>query len=230
MKISRMLSASVLAGAVLFSGTACSMLNNEKEDSNPSIAAQPTDKKPAESATPSEAPTVKTTSVVEEQEAAARTVNDYYSYVSDPSNEAAIEAAGAPLSGRGGTASAEELKQLTEALPLGFQYFDTSTPDLIKNAYVQLIIGSSIMSKGTMEANVPASAVTINGDTATVDSTDIEIKLNGEKVPMESASSQILKLKKADSGYWVMIAEEITGFQGSVDGSDTAPTEEDTTK
>jgi hypothetical protein len=237
MKISRILSVSVIAGAVLFSGTACSAgktVGTPVSSPTSSTVVQSPSPSPealsTESVKPSDSSTEKSSSVTDEQKAVSKTINDFYSYVSDPSNGGAITEAGAPLQGRGNSATAEELKQLVDTLPQGFKYFDTSTPDQIKNAYVQLITGSVVMGQGLMEANVPVSAVTVDGDTATVDSTAIEIKLNGENVPMNSSPSKTLKLKKNDSGSWVMIAEAITSGSGSVTGSGSATIEGSTTK
>lgn len=198
MKITRILSASVLAGAVLLSGTACSMLDGKKDEKISSSSA----------AKPAESQAVETSEAVDEKQAVADTVNGFYAYVSAPENEEKIKQAGEPVRGHGATASDEELNQLVESLPEGFQYFDTSSPELIKNAYVQLLMGAGVMSSGKMEANVPADIVVVDGDTATINSTAIEVKMNGEKIDVPSnAEAQALKLKKNESGSWVMIAE-----------------------
>lgn len=204
MKINRILSASVLAGAVLFSGSACSAASSNDKPAEASASVQ---------AMPVETPTAEVTPAVDEREAAARTVNDYYSFVSDPDNLQKIEDAGAPIKGHGRTATDQELKTLVEAIPLGFQYFDTSTPDLIKNAYVQLLMGASVMTSADVELTVPADAVTVTGDTATVNAHKIETVLNGEKIEVPAnADVPDLQMKKNESGDWVMIAEEIAGM------------------
>lgn len=205
MKITRILSASVLAGAVLFSGTACSMLDmGKKSESSSSASAKPSESQSNETA-------------VDEQQAVADVVNGYYTYVSTPGNLDEIKQAGEFLKGRGATASEEELNQLVDSLPEGFAYFDTSSPDLTKNAYVQLLVGAGIMSAAKMEMNTPPSAVTVNGDNATVDSTKIEVNVNGKKIDIpSSAASKAIKLKKDDLGVWVMVADD------SMSGSATA--------
>jgi hypothetical protein len=221
MKISKILSASVLAGAVLFSGTACAAGSSDDKPAEASASAQ---------VTPSETPTAEVTPAVDEREAAARTVNDYYSFVSDPDNLQKIQDAGAPLKGRGATATDAELQTLVESLPLGFQYFDTSTADLIKNAYVQLLMGASVMGSANMELTAPADSVTVTGDTATMDTSKIETIVDGKAIDAPANSSfPDLNMKKDDSGNWVMIAEEIEGM-GSSSGSATATTEGSTTK
>lgn len=195
MKITRILSASVLAGAVLLSGTACSMMDmNKKSESSSSATAEP-----------SETQSVETT--VDEQQAVADVVNGYYTYVSTPGNLNEVKQAGEPLKGRGATASEEELNQLAASLPEGFAYFDTSNPELIKNAYVQLLVGAGVMSVANMDMNTPASAVTVEGDTATVNPALVEMTANGEKVDNSTISSSPIKLKKNETGSWVMIAD-----------------------
>jgi hypothetical protein len=195
MKITRTLSASVLAGAVLLSGTACSMMDmNKKSESSSSATAEP-----------SETQSVETT--VDEQQAVADVVNGYYTYVSTPGNLDEVKQAGEPLKGRGATASDEELNQLAASLPEGFAYFDTSNPELIKNAYVQLLVGAGVMSVANMDMNTPASAVTVEGDTATVNPALVEMTANGEKVDNSTISSSPIKLKKNETGSWVMIAD-----------------------
>lgn len=205
MKITRILSASVLAGAVLLSGTACSMLDGKKDEKISSSSTAPAESQAVE--------TEEAVEAVDEQQAVANTVNGFYAYVSVPENAEAIKQAGEPLQGRGATASDEELNQLAESLPEGFYYFDTSSPDLIKNAYVQLLMGAGVMSSGKMEANVPADVVVVDGDTATIDSTAIEVMMDGEKIDVPSnADAQALKLKKDESGSWVMVADAISGI------------------
>lgn len=202
MKITRVLPAAVLAAGVLLSASACAPAEEKKAD----VSASPSVE---QSVTPSETPSAEASPKVDEAVAVATTINDFYTYVSDPANASKIEEAGAPLEGRGAVATAEELEALADSLPEGFKYFDTSTPDLIKNAYVQLLMGSSLMSAGTMTATVPVGAVTVTDDTATVDATKFEITLNGEKTPIPStAGEQLLKLRKDAAGQWVMIADE----------------------
>jgi hypothetical protein len=173
-----------------------------------------------------ESPAVKMFSDEAESVAAARTVNNFYAYVSNPSNLAGVEKASEKITGDGKDVTDEELKALVEALPLGFQYFDTSSPDLIKNAYVQLAMGARIMSRGTMKLSAPATAFTIEGNTATVDISKTETVLNGKKFEAPANSSMsALKLKKNDAGSWVMVAEGVpgltvsNGFAAAVSGS-----------
>lgn len=213
MKITRILSASVLAGAVLLSGTACSMLNDNKSETKVSASAE----------------AVETANTVSEETAVAEVVNGFYTYVSDPANAATIKDAGEPLRGHGATATQEELDNLVASLPEGFAFFDTSNPELIKNAYVQLLLGSGLMGNGKMEASVPDSAVTVTGDEATVDSSQVVVKLDG-KEQKSPATAAPLKLKKDETGTWVMIADSLMGGGGSTSGSGSAEVELNTDK
>lgn len=198
MKINRAIPTAILAAGIILSASACAPSDDKKAESSSSPSAE-------QSVTASPEATVKT----DERVDVAATVNDFYTYVSDPENATKIVDAGTPLKGHGGSATDAELKTLADALPDGFRYFDTSSPALIRNAYVQLLMGSSIMSKGTMTVHVPEAAVTVNDKTATVDSTKLDITLNGEKTPVPSSSaSQVLNMKKDAAGQWVMIADD----------------------
>jgi hypothetical protein len=216
MKITRILSASVLAGAVLLSGTACSMMDNNKSETKVSASAEATE-------------IVETVNAVSDETAVADVVNGFYTYVSDPANKDTIKDAGEPLRGHGATATEEELNGLVASLPEGFAFFDTSNPELIKNAYVQLLLGSGLMSNGKVEASVPESAVTVTGDEATVDSSAVVVKIDG-KQQESPATATPLKLKKDESGAWVMIADSIMSGGGTSSGSGSAEVELNTDK
>lgn len=211
MKINKILSASVLAAAVLLSATACSTTNADHSPEASSSAQAKTVANPADRA------------------AITRTVTDYYSYVSNPSNLAGIEKASDPIQGDGKSATNEELQALVEALPLGFKYFDTSSPDLIKNAYVQLTMGARVMSQGAAHLDIPADSVTVEGDTAAVDMSKTKATLNGTTIEvLVNSGVSSLKLKKNDKGSWVIISEGVrglstgNGFAAALTGAKTA--------
>jgi hypothetical protein len=120
-----------------------------------------------------------------------------------------IQDAGIPLNGHGATASPAELNALAAALPDGFKYFDTSSPELIKNAYAQLFVGSKILNRASVTVSVPKDAVAINGVEATASSDKTEFTVNGKTGPVPSIMGmQDLKLKKDDSGNWVIVADD----------------------
>lgn len=203
MKINRILLASALAGAVLLSATACATQNPDKS-SESSTAVQMKTVEDRTAATPAV------------RAAVAKTVNEYYAYVSDPSNLPEIEKASEPVKDHAKKATNEELNALVDALPTAFKYFDTSSPDLIKNAYAQLTMGARVLSRGKMNLSVPEDAFTVDGDIVTVDVSKTETILNGKKIQAPSNSGMFaLKFKKSDAGAWIMIAEPIPGLSSS---------------
>lgn len=205
MKIAQIISASALAGAILLSSTACSGNGDDKT---------------AEPHSSSQIVTVETNASTgmtsKDKKAVADAVNSYYSYVSDPTHLAEIQKAAEPFKDHAKKVTDEELKALVAALPAGFKYFDTSSSNLIKTAYTQLFMAASITSKGSMEINVPVEAISFDGDTATVNAVKMETKLNGKKIETPANPSTLaLKLKKNDSGSWVMVAASVPGLSES---------------
>lgn len=233
MKIAKVLSASILAGGILFSATACSVSNNDKPEVNTSAEEKSVDSNVADPKTtpgggdpagsqtapgsdatagpatkPGPGAARRAEPSADEMQAVADALNKYYTYISDPNSLAEIKKATVPLKGRTATASNEELNQLVAALPLGFQYFDTSTPDNIKNAYAQLFTGALVTSGKKMQVTVPASAISFDGANATVRVAEIRATVDGKKARLPITES--LKLKKNDSGSWVIIPESQT--------------------
>jgi hypothetical protein len=208
MKFTRALPASILMASVMLSASACAPAKEKTPEpsTTPTIEQSFTPVASPDTQTP--APSASDTSNIDEVAAAASTINGYYSYIANPENMSKIQDAGIPLNGHGATATAEELNTLAEALPDGFRYFDTSSPDLIKNAYAQLFVGSKIMNRAAMTVSVPKDAVVISGDEATISSDKTEITVNGKTGPVPSIMGmQDLKLKKVDSGNWLIVAD-----------------------
>lgn len=199
MKFARILVSAFFTGAVLISSTACSSPTVE-----PAATAQAkiVDEK-----------IVNRTPASGKNAEVARTVSDFYIYASAPSNLAKIEEASAPIKGHGKKVTNEELDALVKALPAGFKYFDTSSPDRIKNAYIQLTMGARTLSRESAQLQVFDEAVSIDGDTATVRMVKTET-IPSHKKPLIFLNSGMaeLKLKKNDSGQWVMIAEALPGI------------------
>lgn len=224
MKITRILSASVLAGAVLLSTTACSvsdMFSGTGSATASATASAPASPEPSESSQAEE-----TTDTVSEQEAVAEVVNGYYTYVLMKGSLADINEAGEPLDGKA-TVTDEELTTLINSLPEGFQYFDVSSPELIRNAYGQLLAGASVgeVATGVVEIVTPASAVTVEGDRATVNTTLASVTRDGKELntTKDPYAAELLNLKKNDSGSWVMVAE---APKSKTDSSETVTPED----
>lgn len=200
MQISKILSASVLAGAVLLSASGCAAGNVDSTVGTEVATATPS---------PSEADT--TLSERTDIDGILLTINGYYYFISQPDSSDSLRDAEAAITER--PASDETMKQFAEDFSEGFKYFDTSTSDKINKAYKALMIGSSAgkLNEG-LKMTVPADSVTITGDTATVNTTHLKVTMNGEKkrvTPEESpAAKDVVNLVKNDSGSWVIVAKD----------------------
>lgn len=214
MNITKILSASVLAGAVLLSATACSAPDaGEKSNAgaNASATATPTANVDASAvATPSE------TAAVSDTKAVVDVVNGFYTYVLNKENADDIQKAAESLQGNAaqtGEPTDEQIATLVKNLPEGFKYFDTSSSDLIKNAYGQLYI-VSVTNTSDMSIVAPEEAATVEGDTATVDPVKFTMTVDGEKITNGTTSSDPIKLKKNADGAWVMVASSSMSGSG----------------
>lgn len=218
MKIVRILSASVLAGAVLLSVAACSQPESNDPKPSATATAAPISPVPSESATTTPSPSANTSTtsptvtVETETEAVISTIEGYYDFVSNPDSFEKVKQAGSTVTGR--TEITEtELTEIAASLPEGFQYFDTSNSQNITNSYSQLFarVTQSERTPG-VEVSVPVEAVTITGETATVKSALIEVTsksnthtLNATEAPYYEAVQ--INLVKSETGKWVIIPE-----------------------
>jgi hypothetical protein len=192
MNIRKILSASVLASAIIFSGTACSSpVNPVTPDGlpNPNVTQQETG----------------------EEDQVVAVVNGFYDYVTTPENADRIAEAGERFSGRT-EVSDEELQQMVADFPDVFKYFDTATSENVKNAYGQLVAGVSLAS--TVEGikiTAPKEAVKQYGSTATVNSTMVTIKTPARTMDSSADpdSIDLVQLVKKD-GKWLMVATNPT--------------------
>lgn len=218
MKLTHALSASVIAGALLFSATACSAPKKDSEESpSPQVTATATATPSAEvtpSATASETPAaeVPTESPAELEETSnspaeeiASTVSGYYDFVATEGSLDAVKGAGLTPN-----ATDAELKEIAASFE-GLQYFDTSSSENIKNAINQLYARATQSErKPGATVAVPVDAVKINGDTATVKASAIEVTVDGATGSATESPyfehDEINLVKKAD-GSWGMIAE-----------------------
>lgn len=194
MKTAKILYASVLAGAVLFSGTACAA-NNSQHDNKPTVTAQTEASKATED--------TDTANIL-------TTVNGYYSFISNSENYDRVKAAGAEVPGK--NATDEQLTALADDFE-GFKYFDTSSSQLIQNAYRAMFLGAGSLRMGSpLTITAPADAVTVNGDKATLNTTWITVVENGITHPTKPESSpdssDLINLVKKDDGSWVIVAKD----------------------
>lgn len=204
MKINHIFSASLLAGAVILSGTACAASPIPDGRNTPMLT----------SASPQVDPTESTDSTnsadsTEDTFQILTTVNGYYDFITAPNSDEEIKSAGAHLMGV--AATDEELQTFAEDFSEGFQYFDTSDSTLIKRAYTVMSGASlSLQDQGSITISVPEESVTVDGDTATVNTTWISATKNGKSLrtaPEASPDeSDLIQLVKKDDGSWVIVA------------------------
>lgn len=200
MRITRILSASVLAGAILLSASACSLTETNDNKMGAGVSSTP-----AATASPDTA-SVETTDI----DGILQTINGYYYYISQPDSSDKLKEAQASITER--PASDERIMQFAEDFSEGFKYFDTSTADKTNDAYKALMIGTSAgkLNEG-LKMTIPGDSVTITGNTATVNTTHLKVTMDGEKkrvTPEDSpAQKDIVNLVKNDSGSWVIVAK-----------------------
>lgn len=221
MKITHVLSASVIAGALLFSTTACSPSDDaaNKPTTAPTVSASAspsitaTHEPGSVAVTPLPTVDISSTATADvsadaDVEDIVSTVSGYYKFVSSPGSLDKVQAAGSALSPK---PTDEELTQFASNFSEGFKYFDTSSSENITNAHNQLFARATQSSrKPGATVNVPAEAVTVTGDTATVDATKVIVTLNGQAGPSTMTpyfEHAQLALVKDASGSWVIIAE-----------------------
>lgn len=192
MKINHILSASFLAGAVILSGTACaaSIPEGRNTPTTASASAQ-----------------VDSADTTEDATKIVETVNGYYDFITAPDSSEKIKSAGVDVVGK--KATDEEIQAFAESFPEGFQYFDTSTTKLIQRAYTVMSVGALSLQPDTVKISVPEESVTVDGDTATVNTTWIAVVKNGKTYPTSPEStpdeSDLIQLVKKDDGSWVIV-------------------------
>lgn len=194
MKISKIISASMLAGAVLLAGTACSANNNETK---PTASAQTNEQV--------------STTTVEDTTNILSTVNGYYSFIASSENYDKVKESGAELVGK--EANDEQLSAMASSFPEGYKYFDTSSSQLIKNAYKAMMLGTGSLRTGDpLVITAPAEAVKVDGDKATLNTTWITVTEKGITKPTEPDlnpnPSDLINLSKKSDGTWVIVAKD----------------------
>lgn len=203
LKINHILSASLLASAVILSGTACAASSIPEGRNTPTTATADATAS-AESTYSADA-----TDSTEDTAKILTTVNGYYDFITSPNSDEKIKTAAADLVGK--AATDKQLQAFAEDFSEGFQYFDTSDSTLIKRAYTVMSGASlSLQAQGSITISIPADAVTVDGDTATVNTTWISATKNGKKLGTAPESypdeSDLTHLVKKDDGSWVIVA------------------------
>lgn len=245
MKITRVLSAAVLAGTVLVSATGC-FHKDEASHTTPSaeVSATATATSPdgvtplpsgestvievpvaedTDSASPqveTEAPVAEAgeeepvaeekktfPNVEKEVPAIMSVVNGFYDFAEREDSLDRLMDAGQTIQKQGAITDAEA-KAMVAAVPEAFKYFDTSTPENVRNAYNELTATAMGVKTGGsgVTFNVSAEAVNYAGDTASVDKNDVEVSFDGEVQPaIPGGDSNNLNLVKKNGG-WLIVA------------------------
>lgn len=240
MKVTHVLAASVIAGGLIFAGTGCSS-NEAPVDSSPSASVStepsaspsvtkdadvaligpdvnstvPDDESPSETKAPADP-----ISTSEDSVDVMETINSYYEFVLSPEATAALEKMSKGFTS--GEPTPEQLQAAVASAPEVFAYYDSSSPENIKNAIQEFAMsaGMTAMSQDEITFTAPAEAVTVDGDTAKLDVGAVIITVNGETIDTgETAATgeDSLNFIKKD-GKWLMVAK---GFP--TPGSSAAP-------
>lgn len=198
MKIAKILSASVIAGVILLSGTACAQPFGGGTGGN----------------VPERSPSASSTTGIEESseaemEEVSTTVNGYYGFIAQPETFNEVRDAGAELTGR--SVTDQELQDLASGY-YGFSYFDISSSQAIKNAYKSMQLGANAgYEREGITIHAPSEGITIDGDTATFNTTHIVLTENGKTFPSEPEANpdqaEMMNLAKQDDGSWVIVAK-----------------------
>lgn len=195
MKFRTMLSASLIAGAALFSVTACS------------------------SASPAPTPTETTVSVSSSEEVknqaasmVTSSVNRYYHTVTEPETAALVAKVTETLAGRDiNTLTDYERQDIAMMNHEAFRYFDTSTAENFNNAYNKLLADSKISVENKVEAvMVPMDAVTFAEEEgkATVDASKVTVVIGGEPKPLTDApfsSPANINVIQSEYNEWLLL-------------------------
>lgn len=230
MKVTHAFAASVIAGGLLLTGTACS--NNEPaQEPSPSVSAtvaptqdiglgksdetlgSPGTTAPAQTDSPASSSSPDAPIATSEDSVAVmETINSYYAFVLTPEATAALEKMSKNFTGEDPTP--DQLQAAVASAPEVFTYYDSSSSENIKNAIQEFAMsaGMTAMSQDKITFTAPAEAVTVDGDTAKLDVGAVIITVNGETIDTgETAATgeDNLNFIKKD-GKWLMVAKGFT--------------------
>lgn len=191
MKISKTLSAGILASTLLLGATACTTGTDTGTDTGVEKSVQ---------------------SEAEVKTEVASTVNGLLTYLSQEENFEKLAGATDGLDPEG--SNDEIAKAIKEKAPEAFAYFDAHDTQTIADSYsymAELIMGLSLDTD--VERTIPEDAVTVDGDTAKVDGTKMVTVVDGETMPAtdpatETDESNFINLIKVD-GKWLVKAPAV---------------------
>lgn len=233
MRVAHVLSASVIAGILLFAGTACGTKETVQEPiTSPSVSASATPSatssetpsidvpddaligptapgvtapaSPDESETP-EAPVASSPDSI----AITAVLNDYYAFTGTPEASAILDTLTAKF--EAGKPTPEMLNEAVASYPEIYKYYDTSTNENTENATLEFFSAaqgarSSAAAEQEVTFTAPADGIVITGDSASLDISSIIITVDGERMEGTSSGQETLDLTKKD-GKWVMVAK-----------------------
>lgn len=232
MKPSRILAASVIAGSLLFTGTACSPKEPIQDPSSSPTASTSATAEPsaspsatvnssanpdvaiigpdADSTTPDDAPTETANPVEASDDATAvlEVINSYYAFIISPEAIASIQEL---RTGFGeGEPTPEQIETVVAAHPEIYKYYDTSTPEKAKLATEEFVMAASMIAMGGSKVTftAPAESVTVDGDTAKVDASAVIVTVDGEKIKDTTADEGNIDFTKKE-GKWVIVAKPL---------------------
>lgn len=149
----------------------------------------------------------------QDKEEIVQLVNDFYNYAAEEANSSPLASTANRIPS--GTSDDVALKQIMEAAPEGFKFFDTSTTEKGIEAYTFLTSNHAMLIIDEKTMRIDQTAVTVNDDdTAVVDQrkgfiTDKETgREETNDVPEETYDSyKSIKLTKVDDE-WLMTPTE----------------------
>lgn len=226
MKTHPIITSTFIAGALLLMGTGCADTGKDTTVDTNSASASASATVP-ESASPSATAAVAATPE-EEKAAVLKVAQSFYDTIKDKAVIDKLKAATADFGVE--EPSDEKIQKLVADNPEPFAIFDTSTSENIKNAYVQLVMGSSIANMGdNITFTVAPEAVTLNDAThATIDPTFVQVLSNG-KLLNDPATTEVVpapeeskvKAVKQD-GKWILTPLKLQGSESPAEGASSA--------
>lgn len=164
MKIAKTVTATLMASTLLFGATACSTGDNEAPSPNTGT------EQPAKVMKKMEDTQAKDKAEI------AETTTAMYTYIEDVDNILELADAADSVLDMNIKDEDEVAKELKKAAPQAFVFFDAHDTQTIADSfsYLTVLAEDSNLDKETIVFNTPTDAVTIDGDTATVDKGKVE--------------------------------------------------------
>lgn len=135
---------------------------------------------------------------------AASIVNDLYAFVLNPASYDQIIKASERFADRE-EVSDKELVAWAKEYPTIFRHYDISTGDKVRSAYTQLAIMAELGKKAAgVKITVPVDAITVYGDSATVDVSMAVITKDGVEYSLNNEAVSSFNMIKLSNGSWVI--------------------------